>query len=283
MTRYIIFLAVLVSVSYSQVRYKTNTYSWVTGIDDEYNNRTTSLSFGFTSNIGEIVYKHTPDFSQSVFIPELQISYNDFYTFEENNPHNFLSYNGLKFFIGDINTHHKEGKLNPEGFRYGLGLTKGFGYNFDFLKIIPFNRSATIWQQYEIDVPGIDLSNTNIESRTYSGKNREAGVMFIFDYGVELDVSYSHTSFSSESNFGKSLVSSILELGSTRLLSYGLQELFSDSKLFPVIDFLAEFGLRTLFISLRRDKYFYPFAGKEDFTISTFNFGIKKSFNINLF
>jgi len=283
MNRFIIFLIAFITVSYTQVCYKTNTYNWVTGIDDKFNNRVTTLSFGFNSNIGEIVYKHSPNLSQNVFIPEFEISYNDFYTFEKNNPHKFISYNGLKLFIGVIDIVTQPGKLNPEGLRYGFGLTKGFGYSFDFLKIIPFNRGTTVWQQYKPETEKIARFNTNLKQRTYSGKNRETGIMFIFDYGLEFDISYSYTSFSSQSNFGKSLASNVLEFGSTRLLSYGLQKLFSDSKLFPIIDYIAELSLKALFISLRREKYFFPFSGKEDFTISTFNFGFKKSFNINLF
>lgn len=271
------------SICYSQQSFKTSPFGWFSGIEQTCSNRQQTLSFGFTTNVGEVVYKNTPHFGQRVFLPEFEISYNDYYKFAKNNPHEFISYNGLKVFVGEMESKEKEDKLNPEGLRYGIGLTKGFGYDFEFLKIIPFNRSTTTWQQYEIEPISENIDLTGIESKTYSGKHRETGVMLLFDYGLEFDLSYSHTSFSSESAFGKSLVSSALEFGSTRLISYGLQHLFSDSKLFPIIDYIAELGIKALFISLRRDKYFYPFEGEEDFTMSTFNFGIKKSFSINLF
>lgn len=280
---FFIIMIVFTTLSFSQNCFKTNTYNWITGIDDTCCDRKTSLSFGLISNFGEVVYKSTPNFGQRVFIPEFELSYNDFYKFSKNNPHNFISYNGLKLFVGEMESADKNGKLNPEGLRYGIGLTKGFGYDLEFLTIIPFNRSTSVWQQYEIEPTNINLVGSGIESKTYSGKHRETGIMLMFDYGLELDLSYSYTAFASESAFGKSLVSNAIEFGSARLLSYGLQELFSDSKLFPIIDYIAELGLRVLFISLRRDKYFYPFEGKEDFTISTFNFGFKKSFNINIF
>lgn len=283
MTRFTFLLILFVSTAFAQNRYKTNSFNWITGVDEKFEDRNTSLSIGFSTNFGKVTYKKASNFGQDVFIPEFVISYNDFYTFTKNNPHNFISYNGLKAFVGDIHTQELNGKLNPEGMRFGIGLTKGFGYNLDFMKIIPFNRSSKIWQKYEFEDKSLDVINSDIKSQTYSGKNRETGVMFIFDYGFEIDLSHSHTSFIGESNFGKSLASSALEFGSSRLLSYGLQEWFSDSKWFPIIDYVAELALRTLFISLRRDQYFFPFSGKEDFTISTFNVGIKKSFNINLF
>ena len=282
------FKIILVSVffctlSFSQNCFKTNTYRWFSGIEKEHTNRQTKLGFGINSNFGELVFKETPLFGQKLVMPEFEISYNDYYVFSENNPHNFISYNGLRFSFGELTTSERDNKLNPEGFKYGIGLTKGFGYQSDFITVIPFNRSSTTWQQFELETTDINKALSPIESKTYSGKNRETGVMLIFDYGLELDLSYSLTSFSSESNFGKSMVSNLLEFGSTRLLSYGLQELFSDSKFFPIIDYVAELALRTLFISLRRDKYFFPFEGQEEFTISTFNIGIKKSFEINLF
>lgn len=265
-----------------QNNFKTNAFNWITGIDDSVGFRFQNLSVGLRPGIGNIDFRDTKSLDQQVTTPEIEIEYGDYYSFTKNNPHNFTSYNSIKASVGYLRSKDQTNKLNPEGIRFGIGLSKGFGYNFSDLQILPYNKSETIWQYLRYD-EAADCPATLPKEGIYSGKNREAGVLIGLNSNLDLNIAYSNISFSGDSEFTSSIAAGAIEYGTKRLISLGIQELISDSKLFPVIDFFAEAAVSYLFLSFNKYKHFFPFESKENFSISSFRIGIRKKFEIDLF
>ena len=278
-----IILFVIHGISNAQHAVVHSYFDWMTGIEDSTEFRNKNLTLGFQFGRSDIALFQVSQFQSETHLFEAKLGYEDIYSLKYKNPNNFVNYFGVEIYGGVSHKPDETNLLSVEGFRAGFRLMRGIGYNVDNTFIIPYFVGG-MNRQY-IDVDKKDLSDVYDDSYTpqeklYSGSHREAGLMIKLSNGVGFSVAYNTNLYSKKASLVPRFASWGLEYITTYAVSKGIYYLCSESKLFPIWDFIARSALGLAVLSLKRKEAYFPFGGEHDFSMNSFKIGFNYTIDI---
>lgn len=193
------------------------------------------------------------------------IGYYRYYIPIENNHNNFVLLNSISINYGKESFNNQGSEKCAD--IYSFKRAAGIGYKFSYLMLVPYTSRSTL--------------NYKLDGEKFGGRKREMGISLNAFNFIGLSFSYNNTIFGENDNLIERLASRGIESLGNKLLDIGIESILPNNKYYPIYYWLANIAFKTMFISINRNNYNFPFNNKKQFEVSSYNLSVQ--FEINLF
>lgn len=199
-----------------------------------------------------------------------------------------LKYKFNHIFLGNFFTKVKsENSLNKDTrtdmWRFGLGWSSGYGYDFGQSSIIPYHSTSINWSRVKFkDTPpsqGDVLFAERFDEAFRFGSGAEAGIRLKIIPLISLDVSYERSIIFERHLFWKWAGSGIIEAASQGMLDHFIKKIGKSSPFaLPIVSVILKSALSYGIYELRQDKMNWPFNSAVPLSYDQFKVGVTFNF-----
>lgn len=211
---------------------------------------------------------------------------------------NVVEFNEKYGFISRMATSLQNGtanisELNSDLLRFGVGKRSGYGYDFNNVKILPYNEVAAVWSKLDMKdypvsiLPVLSIGQAENDTQILDRYNNEFRFGTLNEGGIRLEVGRFmslNAAYEAAVVFPRHLVwkhaaSFIIEsIGEKALDNFVDEVLDSSPAAAPIVNFLLKNGYSYLFYTLKKDRMNWPFKTETPLTYETFKFGVMFTF-----
>jgi hypothetical protein len=196
---------------------------------------------------------------------------------------NILKYRYTNVFLNyistDLSNESEAEGLRSNLWRFGVGWSSGYGYDFDGPSLILFNSNSLNWSRLDLkDFPADQVEKNRLDRFNQSfrfGTSADGGIRFKIAPLIALDASYERSIIFERHLFWKWAGSEIIYIASDGLLNAFINEI-KDSSPFaaPIVSFALKSALSYGIYELRQEKMNWPFSTAAPLAYDQFKFGI---------
>lgn len=247
-----------------------------------------TLGFKYSISTPTIPLKHFASKLSNTYSFDLSYGFTRFEETDEYGLENILYYASESASIENISSHLKPSSINKDitsdNWNFGFCYKNGYANIFPNSSFLTFYHSSSIeWTHLDIELAALNERDQKefdkFDEKFKFGSCFEAGIMYNITDVLNFDISYFHSLTYQNTEYGKWLGASFLELILQRTIDFWSFEIVKNNAYYgPFLNFLCKNSCSFILYEFRRKKQFFPFNSEYALSYDGVKFGFTFTF-----